>query len=250
MSIIDTFDSLSEEILKPGNIISKIEHFPEVVVVVFKQSIIDLIEAKYNPIVETYMNAGHKIPVYKVTYKGIDIAIYKTIIGGAGTAGLLEEMIAFGGKKFVFFGSCGTLDRNISEGHFVIPTAAYRDEGTSYHYVPASDYIEIATAKKLGEIFSELDIPFVEGKTWTTDAIYRETRNNMLARKADGCITVEMECASIMAVGQFRNIEVYQYLYGEDTLDGDCWDPRTMGKVPQSDDEKYLLIAFEIAIRV
>jgi Uridine phosphorylase len=250
MGIIDTFDSLSEEILRPGIRISEIEGFPETVVVVFKQEIIDLIEDKYNPTIETYMNAGHKIPVYRITYKGIDIAIYKTIIGGAGSAGLLEEMIAFGGKKFVFFGSCGTLDKNISEGHFIIPTAAYRDEGTSYHYVPASDYIEISTADKLGKIFSELDIPFVEGKTWTTDAIYRETRNNMLKRKADGCITVEMESASIMAVGQFRNVEVYQYLYGEDTLDGDAWDPRTMGKVPQSDNEKYLLIALEVAIRV
>jgi uridine phosphorylase len=128
--------------------------------------------------------------------------------------------------------------------------AAYRDEGTSYHYLPVSDYVEIATADKLAEILSQLNIPYVKGRTWTTDAFYRETRKNMTARKKDGCIAVEMECASIMAVSQFRKKEVYQYLYAEDNLDGEAWDARTMGKAPKSAIEKYLRIALEIAARI
>jgi hypothetical protein len=72
----------------------------------------------------------------------------------------------------------------------------------------------------------------------------------MLKRKAEGCRVVEMECASIMSAGQFRNVEVYQFLYGEDTLDGDAWDARTMGTVKTAAYEKYLGIALEIARRV
>ena len=93
-------------------------------------------------------------------------------------------------------------------------------------------------------------IPYVFGKTWTTDAFYRETKNNIEARKKDGCITVEMECASVMAASQFRKIAAFQFLYAEDSLDGDVWDSRTMGKIPHSAIEKYLKIALEVAIRI
>ena len=85
---------------------------------------------------------------------------------------------------------------------------------------------------------------------WTTDGFYRETRNNMEQRKADGCIAVDMECASVMAVARFRGVPVYQFLYAEDSLDGGSWDPRTLGKLPRSDHEKYLRIALEAASRL
>lgn len=78
----------------------------------------------------------------------------------------------------------------------------------------------------------------------------QRTKNNVDARKKDGCITVEMECASVMAASQFRKISAFQFLYSEDSLDGETWDARTMGKVPHSDFEKYLKIALEVAIRI
>lgn len=61
-------------------------------------------------------------------------------------------------------------------------------------------------------------IPYVKGKTWTTDAFYRETINNFEIRKADGCISVEMECSAIQAMCDFRNLNVYMFL-----TCGDCW---------------------------
>jgi uridine phosphorylase len=56
-------------------------------------------------------------------------------MGAAGAVALMEETIAMGGRKFVVFGSCGTMDNSIEAGSFIVPTAAYRDEGTSYHYM-------------------------------------------------------------------------------------------------------------------
>jgi uridine phosphorylase len=93
-------------------------------------------------------------------------------------------------------------------------------------------------------------LPYVNGKTWTTDAIFRETKGNMEKRRSEGCITVEMECASIMAVAQFRNVEAYQFLYAADCLDGVEWDARTFGNLPQDDREKFLRIAVEVAVNI
>lgn len=247
MSIVNTFDDITEEILKPSNVISKIEGFPELVVVTFKDKIIDLIRKMDSVVCVDEMNMGYTIPIYKISYKGKNIAVYHTLLGGAGSAACMEEVIAKGGKKFVFFGSCGTLDKNIAAGHFIIPSEAYRDEGTSFHYVPVEDYIKVKTYTTLENIFHKLELPYIITKTWTTDAIYRETKNNMLKRKSEGCLAVDMECASIMSVGQFRNVDVYQFLYAEDTLDGIEWDCRTMGKVPMSTYEIYLQTALDIA---
>ena len=251
MSIIDTFDSETEEILHPSDLAEKIDNFPETMILVFKERLIEYLLDQYHTEIIGYINAGSPIPIYKFKYNDKEFAMARTLVGGAGTAGITEELIAMGAKKFLVFGTCGTLDKEILKGHFVIPTFAYRDEGTSYHYVKASDYIEVKTADKLCSIFDEIDIPYVKGKTWTTDALYRETAGNMSKRKSDGCIVVEMECASIMAVSQFRNIPVYQFLYGADTLDGPKWNRRKMDDSSKEKMEKKILeLAFKIAERL
>lgn len=250
MSIIDTFDVASEEILKPTDISEAMEEFPDTVVVTFHDTILSEVKNMPGAKLLCEMNAGAKLPVYQIRYNGRDIAVYRTLIGGAGSAGLLEEVIAKGGRQFVFFGSCGTLDQSLPAGHLIVPVAAYRDEGVSYHYLPASDYITVDTAGRLASILTEIGVPYTQGKVWTTDAIYRETRNNAAARRNDGCIAVEMECASVMAVGRFRQIPVYQYLYAEDNLDGEAWDRRTMGSVASSTLSRYLQVALEIASRL
>jgi len=249
MSIEKTFDNLSEEIIKPCMIYNSVEDnikdLPEVAVVTFMPRYMNVV--KNNPreiITDIGSSSSDYFPTYAVAHKNKRIAVYQTPVGGVGSVMRLEMMIAWGVKKFVFFGTCGILDKNIAEDNFIIPTAAYRDEGTSYHYMPASDYVEVKTADKLSDIMTELKLPHVKGKTWTTDAFFRETRNNMLKRKAEGCLTVEMECASIMAAGQFRGVEVYQYLYASDNLDAAEWEMR------DSADEKNLLIALDIAAMI
>ena len=250
MSLFDTFDPNSEEILKPSSMYAPQEGFPETIVLTFSEKALQILQEICQTEIIATLRGGWDFPVYKLSWNGRDIGIFHTLIGGAGTAGFLEEVIAKGAKKVLLYGSCGVLDASLAAGHFILPTQAYRDEGVSYHYIPVSDYVDIPTAERLGEVFDELRLPYVKGRVWTTDAFYRETRNNMEKRKADGCIAVDMECASAMAVAQFRGAEVYQFLYAEDSLDGDAWDPRTMGKVPVSDYEKHLRVALEAASRL
>ena len=252
MSLFDTFDPDSEEIVK-RELPEWLPHpkdFPETIIMTFKDKTFRALDDLCPTEVVATLREGRDVPIYKLDWNGRSIGIFQTLIGGAGTAGLLEEALAMGAKQVLIYGSCGVLDSALAAGHLILPTQAYRDEGTSYHYMPISDYVDVPTALRLGEIFDELRLPYVKGRVWTTDAFYRETRNNMEKRKADGCVAVDMECASVMAVAQFRGVPVYQFLYAEDSLDGGAWDPRTMGRMPASDHEKYLRIALEAASRL
>jgi uridine phosphorylase len=69
-------------------------------------------------------------------------------------------------------------------------------------------------------------VSFRVGKTWTTDAPYRETPFKIAKRKGEGCLIVEMESAGMMAVAQFRGVVFGQVLYAGDDLSGTEWDNR------------------------
>ena len=155
-------------------------------------------------------------------------------------------------NKFIMFGGAGCLDKDIARGKIMIPTEAYRDEGTSYHYAPAADYITLKNSHIVADFMKEANIPCVLGKTWTTDAIYRETRGNYEKRKQDGCIAVEMECAAVQAVCDFRGVELYNFLKSGDLLDAPKWDPRYdfgggCSQHGSQHDPRYFLMALELA---
>ncbi len=173
-----------------------------------------------------------EIPVYSGTYDGQEFSILPGAVGAPLAVGCLEEIIARGGRRFIVCGSAGVLDRSIASGHIVVPTSALRDEGTSYHYLPPSREVE-PTPEAVQAIVSSLNengCPYVEGKTWTTDAFYRETRSKVERRRQDGCITVEMEAAALFAAARFRGVQLAQLLYGSDDVSGAEWDPREMGR--------------------
>ena len=250
MTLFHSFDEDKKAVLNPEDIIKRIPGFPETVVITFKQQIMDIMLETLEHEKISELDLGADIPVYRIRYREKPLAFYKTVMGAAGAAAMMEEAIALGGRKFVVFGSCGTLDRSLDAGNLIVPAAAYRDEGASYHYLESADYIDVETAEKTAAILRELGLHFTETKTWTTDGLYRETKRNRAARLSEGCKVVDMECSAFMAVAKFRGVEVYQYLYAEDHLDEVSWDPRTLGKVPKSASEMYLKVALEIAERV
>ena len=69
-------------------------------------------------------------------------------------------------------------------------------------------------------------------------------------RKSQGAICVEMECAAVQAMCDFRGVDFFQFLYAGDNLDHSSWDPRSLdGNVRLSDKEKIAMLAFELAWR-
>lgn len=167
-------------------------------------------------------------PIYEIEHHGRRLAYFHPGVGAPVAGGLLEEAIAFGCRKFVVCGGCGVLRKDLAVGRLILVESAVRDEGLSYHYqAPAREIA--ADPQALAVLKATLDeqaIPYVVGKTWTTDAPYRETQAMVNLRCAEGCLTVEMEAASLMAVAQFRKVMLGQILYAGDDLSGEDWDNR------------------------
>lgn len=246
MSLIDSYDT-SEEIVKAEMFTKGQKRLPKTAIVCFKKELIDFV--KNNKEFEEYSEitvCGEEIKIYKTQIGNQSVILYRTLVGGPATTSMMEEVHARGVENFIFFGSCGELTSNLKKGAFIIPTEAYRDEGTSYHYMPASDFIKIKTATQLEEVFKKNNINYELTKTWTTDALYKETRDKTKKRIESGCKVVEMECASIMAVANARNINAYQFLYSDDTLAEEKWNIRTLRDDRSSILKECLRIAVEI----
>lgn len=225
--ITDSFDNKSPAIINPVKKENRIK--VDACIITFSHQIEKAVEEKYGATeIAALWCATGKTPIYLIERNGHRFAFYKTYVGAPITVGLLEDStIELDCTKYVLFGGAGCLDKEIAHGKVMIPTAAYRDEGTSYHYAPAADYITIKNSDIVAECMKANGIPFVQGKTWTTDSFYRETRNNFEKHKADGCISVEMECAAVQAVCDFRGLELYPFFTSGDLLDAPEWDERS-----------------------
>ena len=188
-------------------------------------------------------------PVYAIELEEKTVGAFSISIGSAMAATeIIDANWLTGASAFVVFGSAGALDKNAIAGRYVIPTSAYRDEGMSYHYAPPSDYIDMPDNAVTARIFDDLKIPYALGKTWTTDAFYRETRTKLEKRVSEGCLTVEMEMAGLQAVCSFYGLRLYSFLQAGDVLDGEEYD--LTGLHDANHDLKKLRIAIEIAKRV
>lgn len=167
-------------------------------------------------------------PLYAIDVDGGRVAVYQPGITAAFAAAMLDEVIAFGCRKFVACGAAGVLDPDIDVGRIVVPTSAVRDEGASYHYMAPSREVEASPdgVAAIERTLKAHDRDYVLGKTWTTDAFYRETPAKVEMRRSEGCVTVEMEAAAFFAVARFRGVTFAQILYGGDDVSGEEWDHR------------------------
>lgn len=238
-------------LFSPSDTTSKVDHFPEICISTFSEKSIQLFSSSNNAekIAELY-TANGITPVYKIRYKATDIAFYLSRVGAPACVAGFEEIIAMGAKKFVLFGSCGVLDDDKVKGKIIIPVSAVRDEGTSYHYIAPSSEIEADaySIRILEEVLMRCGCSYVKGKTWTSDAIYRETTAAIHERRQEGCLAVEMECASMLAVSKYRHIPFIQFLYGADNLSSDTWEIRDLSSYGLANTDQYMVLALECGL--
>ena len=252
--LLTEFDAVRDAVINPDILHKPVEGFPETVVSIFSHRLFQRIVTLLNGREIAHTKDVDGIwPVYEVVYKGVRLAMYKARLGAPACVGCFEDIIPMGAKRIVLLGNCGVLDKTIEDCAIIIPTRAIRDEGTSYHYAPPSDYIDVNTKymPEFQEILREHGYPYITGTTWTTDAFYRETRGKIARRKEMGAICVEMECAAMQAMCDFRGVEFFQFLYAGDNLDHSSWDPRSLGALARLDDkEKIALLALELAVKI
>lgn len=222
------FDENVKSKMRPEDFQATPKGLPERCVVAFSHSSVEEIAKKYGaPVISQFSSCTCTLPIYSIDYEGTQIALITGFLGSAGVTAQIEELVSGGAKKIIACGSAGTLTPN-PLGALVIPNTAIRDEGASFHYVPPSYEIQAdaEVVRHIENTLSALVLPHITGKTWTTDAFYRETEDKVALRRSQGCITVEMECATMIAVARFRGAKFGQILYCGDDLSGDGYDSR------------------------
>jgi uridine phosphorylase len=223
------FDAAREAYIDPSRVIQP-RDVPENCVICFFKEVIEKVALEHQAIrlIENRWEDGPH-PLYEIEMSGKRLVFFLPGVGAPVAAGLLEEMIAIGCRKFIVCGGCGVLAKGITVGHLVVVSSAVRDEGVSYHYLPPGREV-VANPAGIAAIEKSLiahSLPYYRGKTWTIDAPYRETAAKIAARRFEGCLTVEMEAAGLMAVAEFRKVVLGQILYGGDDLSGAEWDNRS-----------------------
>ena len=146
-------------------------------------------------------------------------------IGAPVTAVLVEDLAAFGARRFVALGLAGGLQPELRPGDLVLCEHAIRDEGTSHHYLPPAPEVEADAeiTRGIGGRLAARGESFVTGASWTTDAPYRELRRDVIAHQRAGVKTVEMEAATLFAVGQALRLPAGAAFAVADTLAGVRW---------------------------
>ena len=208
------YDPGRDAMIEPSRVLSPIDIPRHCVLCFFQDVITTLHEAGQLRVVHMLGSEMGPNPVYEMDFDGRRLALMHPGIGAPLAGGFTDELIALGCRAFIVCGGAGTLTADLVVGHLVVPNAAVRDEGTSYHYLPPAREVS-PSPEAVAAIEATLQrhhVPYVVGKTWTTDGFYRETLARVARRRAEGCLTVEMEAAAFFAVGQFRDVAVGQLL--------------------------------------
>jgi uridine phosphorylase len=146
------------------------------------------------------------------------IAIAEFGVGAPGVVGKIEHLIAWGVKEFISIGTAGAIASDLNIGDLVGCDRALRDEGTSHHYLPPGRYSYPTDGGAFARKFARV------GTTWTLDAFFRHTREEIAAYRKEGILTVEMEASALFAVGKVRNVSVGSGFVVSDLLYGDEWE--------------------------
>jgi len=129
-------------------------------------------------------------------------------IGGPYAVLVAEQLAASGARVILGLTSAGQVSPGLTIPSLVVPVRAIRDEGTSYHYLPAAESVDgdAGLAAALQEELGGLGLPVVTGPVWTTDAPYRETLEQLERHTTNGILAVEMQAASLLAFGAARGV--------------------------------------------
>ena len=187
--------------------------------------------------------------VYAVKKTKGKVAVLTSFGGGSPMVmELAEELAVMGATKMILMTWGGTLQTDIKPGDIVVCNRAIRDEGASHHYLPPAKYVD-ANESLVGELVDAIctrGSPCTVGTTWTIDAPYRETRQEVAQYQAEGVKTVEMESAGLFTVGRVRGIQTASVVIGMDSLASLRWQtPERLDDIMRS-----LEIAYTAAIDV
>jgi purine-nucleoside phosphorylase len=146
-------------------------------------------------------------------------------IGAPAITSIADELMAWGVKHLAILSLAGGLQPGLAPGSIVIADRAIRDEGTSYHYLPPGKDVQ-ASSSLVSAISAALHmrgLPVTVGAVWSTDAPYRETREEADFYRGEGVQAVDMESAGLFAAAQVRGAQATSVFVIGDSLAGPRW---------------------------
>lgn len=237
------FDPSPSAIIEPSGWHTPLDDLPHRAVITWMSDAFDRMINTW-PSVERKRFVAETInnPICEVTLDGQRIVIALASVGAPASAALFETMIAVGCTNFVAIGSSGGLVAEHPPGTVVVPDAAIRDEGVSYHYAPAERlaHPDAELQHALRKAFTAAGQSPVTGNLWTTDAFFRETPDKVAARVGEGAVAVDMEASALATIASFRSVRLGHAVYMADTLHSDEWDPTRL--VERDTDFRYGLL--------
>ena len=194
--------------------------------------------------------ACYHTELYRLKEANLEFGIVGHAVGAPFAVLVAEQLFASHCRLLISMTSAGQLVELRPPPYFVVIEQALRDEGTSYHYLPPSEF-SAADARLVAATagaFGHLRVPVERGATWTTDAPFRETNDAIAAMKARGLLAVEMEAAALYAFGQARGKPVLCFAHVTNRMaqvDGDF----EKGEAGGSADALAVIAAAALALR-
>ena len=150
--------------------------------------------------------ACYHTDLYVFRHDGHEYGIVGCAVGAAFAVLIAEELFASGCQFLISMTSAGQILPVRAPPYFIVIDRALRDEGTSYHYLPPSDYsaADAHLARIAQEALAAAGIAVQAGATWTTDAPFRETQEAIDAALRSEILAVEMEAAALYAFAAAR----------------------------------------------
>ncbi|WP_433505276.1 nucleoside phosphorylase [Pseudonocardia halophobica] len=212
-------------VLEPHRVVPRRVRLPEAAVLCFFPEVVAAVPAVRTVHLSSELGPW---PVHEIERDGRRLAVIQPGVGAPLSAIFLEELIALGVRAAVAVGGAGSLVPELTVGHAVVVDSALRDEGTSFHYLPAGRVVEAdpAGVAALTGTLDAADVPYVTARAWTTDGVFRETRGRVARRVAEGCAVVDMEASALIAVARYRGIRLAHLLFAGDSLAGEEWEHR------------------------
>jgi uridine phosphorylase len=141
---------------------------------------------------------------------GQTVGIVGCAVGAPFAVLIAEELFASGCQLLVSLTSAGQITPAGPTPYFVIIDRALRDEGTSYHYAPPSEYAEAdpSLVALAAAALTRQGQHFAVGASWTTDAPFRETAEAIAAARSKGVLAVEMEAAALYTFARRAGVKV------------------------------------------
>ncbi|MEO6965859.1 MAG: nucleoside phosphorylase [Acidobacteriaceae bacterium] len=150
--------------------------------------------------------ACYHTDLYEFEHEGETFGIIGCAVGASFAVLLAEQLFVSGCRFLISITSAGQILQHAPPPYFLLIDRALRDEGTSYHYLPPSDFAcaDPLLVESAMEALANLQPPVYCGATWTTDAPFRETPAAIEERRSRKIFAVEMEAAALYAFAQAR----------------------------------------------